>query len=821
MKKIVLNGNWNGKGINPLTKETIEFKEASVPGSNLNDIINSSCKGEDIFYRDNLEKYQKYENFNYVYTKKFDVKKTDGKIILVFERLDTYCDVYLNGTHLSYCDNGHISYRFDVTDMIREQENEIKIYFYSPIAKTEGKPMLKGAFTTERMYTRRMQCTYGWDWVGRFVTCGITSDVFIELYQKNEPALEGIYVYTKSIDDFGAYIGVKINFGDNFSNKIYDFEIYDDEGNLVKRHSKYCAYHEYNFNVSIEDAKLWYPSGYGSQPLYELKVMWNGNCIGRSKFGIRTVKIMQQVDAVGSSEYNKCLELKKSDFSKQYDHNTEFSGFILVVNGIRIQVRGANWVPCEPYENGKTREKTLKSLGLAKEMGLNMLRVWGGGTFESKEFYDECSRLGILVTQDFLMACGTYPEKQEWFIRQLNKEAEYAAKLIRNQACLMWWSGDNENAVWGDDVMQDHPGRHAAMFGIQPIIAKFDPERDFLPSSPYGGSFFASNTAGTTHNTQFLGNIFKIIDEENLDDYKERYKMLRARFIAEESTFGGINTFSLKKFLTEEDIFGEDLTMIQYHTKGNPGLKKELFEYFLTLTEKVLGSFKNGYDRNFKMQYIQYECVRIALEQLRREAWFESGVVFWMMSDCWPAAAGWTFTDYYLMPKASFYSFKRCSKPQICTIDNRDGKYIVSVSNNDLTDVDGEISVFSINVCTNIKRNIYIGKFSVDAQSAKDVYNFEYTENEIIVAEIICGDVSDRAFYKTGNLHIVESSVEYEIKSDRIILKADKYIQAVGIDGNVILRDNWFSMLPGEEKEIFFEITEGDAPDISINAYGF
>ena len=105
-----------------------------------------------------------------------------------------------------------------------------------------------------------------------------------------------------------------------------------------------------------------------------------------------------------------------------------------------------------------------------------MLRVWGGGTFETKEFYDECSRLGITVTQDFLMACGSYPEKQDWFVKQLNKEAEYAAKLIRNQACLMWWSGDNENAVMGNDVMEDHPGRSSAMLGIQPVLAKLDPE---------------------------------------------------------------------------------------------------------------------------------------------------------------------------------------------------------------------------------------------------------------------------------------------------------------------------------------------------------
>lgn len=815
MKKLLLNGQWKGKGIHASTSETIAF-EATVPGSALHDIVHSSYNAGDIFYRDNLEKYQKYENFDYIYTKTFDTEISDGKMILVFEKLDTYCDVYLNGKHLSYCDNGHISYRFDITDIVRKKDNEIRVCFYSPILKTQGKPTLCGAFTKERMYTRRTQCTYGWDWVGRFVTCGISSDVYVEQYQNDEPMLDGIYVYTKSIDSFGAYIGIKINFGDCFSNKVYDFEIYDDEGKLVKHHSKYCLYPEYSFNVSVEKAKLWYPSGYGEQPLYELRVMQDGKCIGTTKFGIRTVKIMQEVDAVGSPYYNQCLELKKSKFSQMYDRNIEFSGFILVVNGIRIQVRGANWVPCEPYENGKTKDKVCKSLKLAKEMGLNMLRVWGGGTFEAKEFYDECSRLGILVTQDFLMACGSYPEKQDWFIKHLNKEAAYVAKLIRNQPCLMWWSGDNENAVRGDDVMEDHPGRSSAMFGIAPILDKLDPERDFFPSSPYGGSFFASNTAGTTHNTQYLGEIFNCIDEENMDDYKERYKMLRARFIAEEPTFGAINPYTMKKFLTEEDIFGEDTAMFRYHIKGNPDLKKELYEYFVTLTEKILGSFKNGYDRIFKMQYIQYECVRVVLEQLRREMWFESGVVFWMMSDCWPAAAGWALTDYYLMPKAAFYSFKRCSKPQICSID----AYQVVVSNNELTAVCGEISVFSIDTGTNTKRNIYTGNFSVDAQSAKEVYRFEHTGSEIIVAEMVCGHGSDRAFYKTGNLQMTQSSVTYEIKSDRIILKADRYIQAVGIDGNVILSDNWFSMLPCEEREVPFEITEGDAPDISIHAYG-
>ena len=320
----------------------------------------------------------------------------------------------------------------------------------------------------------------------------------------------------------------------------------------------------------------------------------------------------------------------------------------------------------------------------------------------------------------------------------------------------------------------------------------------------------------------FLGNIFEVIDGQNLDDYKERYKKLCARFIAEEPSFGAINPYSMKKFLTEQDIYGDDLAMMQYHVKGNPGLKKELFEYFVILTKKILGDFENGHDRIFKMQYIQYECVRVALEQLRREMWFESGVVFWMMSDCWPAAAGWTFTDYYLMPKASFYSFKRCSKPQICCIDKTNGRYSVFVSNNGLCSADGEVSVFSVNPATNLKTDIYKGEFCVDSQSTKAVFDFVYNGNEtdVIAAEIKCGDTTDRAFYKNGNLHIAKSHLEYSVNDSKIILKADSYIQAVGIDGNVISEDNWFSMLPGETREISFESCDGDALDITVNAYG-
>jgi len=447
---------------------------------------------------------------------------------LVFEKLDTYCDIYLNDTHLGYCENGHISYTFKIDNILKEGKNILEVFFYSPVIQTMGKKTYPAAFTTDRMHTRRSQCTYGWDWAMRFVSCGIGGDVYINMYDK-EARIDNVYIYTKSIDAIGAYIGINVEFGDNFKDKVYNFDIYDPDGVKIKSYSKRCSYEKYNFNVDISDAKLWYPAGYGEQPLYELVISWEGKKLFSEKFGIRTVKIVQETDRKGSDNYNKCVELKKSRFSQEYDNNTEFSGFILVVNGVKILCRGANWVPCEPFETGKTREKISNILELSKEMGLNMIRVWGGATFEIKHFYEECSRLGIMVTQDFLMACGIYPEKEEWFIRQLNREAEYAAKLIRNQPCLLWWSGDNENAIKGNDTMPDYSGRDSAYYGIYPVLMQLDPQRDFLASSPYGGSFYASNTVGTTHITQYLFDVFDVIESTSLEDYKERVKKLNAR----------------------------------------------------------------------------------------------------------------------------------------------------------------------------------------------------------------------------------------------------------------------------------------------------
>ena len=818
MKNISLGGTWTLSGKNPDTNENLTLS-ALVPGCVLNDIVRENVENCDIFYRDNSEKFEKYEMWDWHYHKTFSLDEVAFHTELFFSKLDTYCDVYLNDTLLSSCQNGYISYCFNVDGIIKCGENKIDVYFRSPIREVKDKPLRVGAFTKERMNTRRMQCTYGWDWVARFVTCGI-GEVSINSYAENEPRVDSVYVYTKSFDSFGAYIGISANINESSLGNVYTFEVVDSEGNVVKTHKKYISYPRYDFNLSIEDAKLWYPRGYGEQNLYTLKVFCDETEIHSELFGIRTVKIIQETDEKDSEYYNKCLFLKDTPFNAVYDKNEEFSSFILVVNGIKVLCMGANWVPCEPFDVGGNDKKIDEILSLACEMGLNMIRVWGGGAFECKHFYDECSRRGIMVTQDFLMACGQYPEKEDWFIKELSKEAEYAAKLMRNEPCLMWWSGDNENATGGSDTMEDYTGRSSATYGIHPILMNLDPMRDFLPSSPYGGNLYASNTTGTSHNTNRLGDIFACLVNENdpLCDYKERMKKYTGRFIAEEPTFGAVSTYSAKKFMTDEDIFGDDNSIREYHTKSNPDLPLSLYGYFELMAKKLMSGFGNGKDRHFKLKYVQYENVRVAMELLRRERWFSSGLIFWQLNDCWPAYSGWALIDYYNMPKASFYAFKNASKPVKVLCDKVCDKYSVLIANDGENDAVKGVKVFTLDVKSGERKDLYEGTALIEKGETVVAFECEKDDDTILFAEIN----GDRAYYMDGVFDIAECDVDFTLDEEKgiITIKSDKYLRAVELEGNLVAEDNYFSLLPGEERCIKYRKQNKEkALELSVKAY--
>ena len=368
--KINLNGNWQGFCLSPKGDNDFSFS-ATVPGCVHTDILGQKLPA-DIFYRDNTDLCQWPEDCDFTFVKTFELNDIPSSARLIFEGLDTYADIYLNGDKIGFADNMFIPHKFDVKDLLIKGENEVTVKFRSPVREVEGLEKRSGAFTTERLHTRRIQCTYGWDWMARYVTQGIWRDVYIDC--DDGFGVENAYIYTEFIEKGLAQIVIDATLKNYQNGGTVNAKIFDPNGKLIYSHNWFRKENVFREYIDVENPQLWYPLGYGEQPLYTLVL-----CDKKFTFGIRTASIVQIPDKEGDKYYKKCLEIKETESGKFYDKNTDFSGFLLKVNGLEIMCKGANWVPSEPFPSEETPRKITSLLTLAREAGLNMLRVWGGG----------------------------------------------------------------------------------------------------------------------------------------------------------------------------------------------------------------------------------------------------------------------------------------------------------------------------------------------------------------------------------------------------------------------------------------------------------
>lgn len=821
---MLLNGKWTGSGLDE-NNHLIEF-EAMVPGCVHTDLISNGIIS-DIYYRDRSLGVQWIEDRDFSFSRTFDVKMPEENSWLEFDGLDTYSEIYLNGDKIGETDNMHIPYAFPVDGILRAGENLLEVRFRSPVREVEGRPARAAAFTAERLYTRRIQCSYSWDWVDRFVTMGIFKDVRLVSHRKNE--VDHFYIYTRSINAQAAQMKLEISFRDVVPETDWAvIEICAPDGEVIfRKKRKILGSRTGNYLmtefIDIRDPQLWYPHGYGEQPLYRLRVKTVQDdaeeiriSCKEQQFGIRDLVILQLPDLPGSPEAELCKKLQQKSYVKEVDYNEDTAGFIVVVNGIRIMCKGANWVPCEPFPSAETPEKIRTLLHLGVEGGFNMLRVWGGGIFEQDAFYEECDRLGILVTQDFLMACGTYPEEEEWFIEALKKETKAAALRLRNHPCLAWWSGDNENAVHGSENRTGFDGYLAATYGIEPVLKQYDPQRYFLPSSPYGGDEYCSTTRGTTHNTYYLGPIFEYLRNSDFSDYRSFFSEFFARFSAEQAAFGLPFVSTLRKFMTEEDIFGEDTSISEFHMKNNPALGEiTLFDYVNLMAEKIFGRYQDGYDRIRKQQMLHCEWMRLTFEAHRKHKWFSSGLLYWMFNDCWPAANGWSIIDYYCAPKPAYYMFKRCAKPVIAALEECEGKIRVHVSNDALAEVAGQGRLYLYDTAE--EREVISAQFSfrIPENSAAQVLETEQGSLSTVgaggsslvwICDIETNLGNDRAFlvperFCDLDIRYTDAQILSQTESE-IVVTADSFQPYVMLDVPYLLEDNCFLLKKGEKKTI-------------------
>ncbi len=809
MKKIELNANWF------LSGAKYSNLPATVPGCVHTDLKNNGIL-PDYFWRKENENCQWIENEDWTYVCSFDKNFNGDKVRLVFEGLDTYSTIYLNGIELGETHNMFIPHSFDVSNVLKEKDNLLEVKFRSPIKEVEGKEEFLAAFTCERLHSRRMQCTYFWDWVDRFVTCGIFLPVYFEV--GDDFNVDNVYIYTQSIDDFGAGIKLRVNFKNHTKTGVVNIEILDPDNNVVHSNTQFVSEPAITKIINIENPKLWWPNGYGEHPLYLLKITVGENVFVQ-QFGIRTLRVAEIPDKK-QSEYDIIAQKQKAIQNKTASENgrdrtEETAGFIVIVNGKQIFCRGANWVPCEPFPSDESDEKIKDIIDLAVKSNMNMIRVWGGGLFEKDFFYDECDRRGILVTQDFLMACGWYPQKEQWFLDELKKESEFATIKLRNHPCLAWWSGDNENATHGTDMKDDYNGRNASLVGIEPQVERLDPNRRYHISSPYGGTPYMSVTRGTTHITNYLNVMYNDFLNTDCSDYKGIIEKFLSRFTVEEPVYGTPQTSSMLRFVQESDLSDPTEDVIRFHSKTNPGINPSLFDHGKIFAEKTLGTFTDDNDRLFKYQYIEYEWIRIVIENCKRNLGYNNGMLFWMLNDCWPSSMCWSIIDYYNLPKAAWYSFKRCAKGVTGSIKIENGKYILFVTS------DGEKGVANFTCHTKDKMDIYSGSVKLNGYGVNKV-ELPCPISELIICDVEFNGQTDRTFYKDGTLPLTSCN-DFTITNqtaNSVTIKANKYIHSIFIEGEYVCSDNYFIMLEGEEKTVTFEKSfMSDNKPIKVSAF--
>ena len=270
-----------------------------------------------------------------------------------------------------------------------------------------------------------------------------------------------------------------------------------------------------------------------------------------------------------------------------------------------------------------------------------------------------------------------------------------------------------------------------------------------------------------------------------------------------------------------EDIYGMKTEPTSVDKK-EIALLRELYEYERMFAEKLLGDFQNGQDRVFKMQYIQYEWVRISFELARRNLWFNSGILYWMLSDCWPAASGWALIDYYGLPKASYYSFRRCAKAVVGSIDREDGHYTAYITNDSLSAQNLQMTVCKLNYQSGAVTPLLEKTVQADAQSVVRIpVACTLAANEILICDLQNDALQDRCFYKEGGLEMVKTDeVRIVEKTEAsVTVEAEGYVHAVALEGNGVFGESYFSLLPSQRRTVSFAPAKGAEPEITCLGY--
>lgn len=592
--------------------------------------------------------------------------------VLVLDQVDCWADVWLNGHLLGQCTNQFRTFEFAAGTHLNPMRNELVVHIRSPklisaaLERTHGK--LPSGFDTGRVYARRCQCSTGWDWAARLNTCGVYGAPRIE--QRPAVRLRHPNVVVQSLQPEAVHGGcakearislsVALAAGE-FSQGRLSVLVRDAQGTTVGAAEttlevpRGTATHE--FHMTLANPRVWWPVGYGEQPLYTADFTWTPawpdalhRAVGcETRFGVRTVSLGQKPDAHGTA-------------------------FLFHVNGLPVFCRGANWIPADMLPGRVTPARVRKLILAAASANMNCLRVWGGGVYESDYFYDLCDEYGLLVWQDFMFACAAYPMHAE-FVAEVEAEAEEQICRLRNHPSIILWCGNNENE-WLHQLGELRQGTEPRIHGerlwshhLAKVAKRWDPSRPYHQSSPFGsnGQDYNDMRSGDRHNWECWA--WWRSPDAYLTDF--------SRFVSE----FGFQGFPL---LRDIGLFAPGALSatdpaLQHHQKmilGHERLARYAAEIF-----PLAAQFEDWVDLT---QRLQGEILRRAVEHWRRLKFHCGGTLIWQLNDAW-SAISWSLIDYYGMAKPALAQARRFFAPVLVTLHlTEDGREVMAFPANAL-----------------------------------------------------------------------------------------------------------------------------------------
>lgn len=665
MHRISLDGSWILEGL-PYGEGTAKEAhlphylpadplEALVPGEVHLDLLRAGRIEEPLF-GENAKQCQWVEEREWWYRREFEVPKEflSFPVELVFESIDTDCDVYLNGEHLAHHENMFVPLILNVSGKLKER-NLLVVRVDAGVKRIENRPFAPypaGSLEQDyrRVWARKAQFTFAWDWAPRLVNVGIPRSVYLRFFEGF--ALRDIFIQGKIQGEHSATVtisGQVENFARDFGCEpklALRALLFEEEGKKLAAVKDvtlraYPGLTNFTLSIDIPLARLWWPNGLGEPHLYKVVLLLlkeNGDELDRFEkpWGIREVALKQEPLPGDEGE-----------------------SFILVVNGEPVFCKGADWVPADSIIPRTTKEKYTKLIDEAKEAHFNMFRVWGGGIYEDPFFYEHCARQGIMVWQDFMFACAYYP-KDPVFLREVEREIEVVVKNLRNETAIVLWCGNNE-LQWLHERNKEISGRTDLEFSDYEIyhvlmprfLRDLDPTRPFWFSSPFGGKDPNSEFEGDRH----VWNVSIIAENLKERVNYENYAKDRGKFVSEFGILAPPSLASLREFMPHDELF-LDSPSWQFHNNvfERENIRGMLREFIKDPEELSFEEYLHY------AQLLQGEALKFALEHWRRRKFLTAGALFWMYSDCW-GAIGWTIIDYYLRRKASYYFVRRAFQP--------------------------------------------------------------------------------------------------------------------------------------------------------------